>query len=129
MNNNHYPLQPSKPNHAIIPERMRIDTSNPRQRCPVALVLDTSGSMDGQPIAELQRGVDLFIADILKDDVARLSIELTVITFGGDVKLAMPFQSFAKTDAVYSPELTASGATPMGEALELAFNEGCDHER
>lgn len=103
--------------------RFHTDVSNPRQRCPVALVLDTSGSMQGAPIAELQRGVDLFISDILADDVARFSVELTVITFGGDVKLAMPFQSFHNAGEVYSPRLTASGATPMGEALELANQE------
>ncbi|MEH2268203.1 MAG: hypothetical protein V7K68_07180 [Nostoc sp.] len=40
---------------------------NPENRCPVILLLDTSGSMSGQPILELNRGLATFKADVLKD--------------------------------------------------------------
>ena len=33
---------------------------NPENRCPVILLLDTSGSMSGQPIQELNRGLAAF---------------------------------------------------------------------
>ncbi len=33
---------------------------NPESRCPVVLLLDTSGSMCGEPIQELNRGIAAF---------------------------------------------------------------------
>lgn len=44
---------------------------NPSARCPVALVLDTSGSMFGAPIDELNVGIQLFIEEVKRDDLAR----------------------------------------------------------
>jgi hypothetical protein len=40
---------------------------NPENRCPVILLLDTSGSMSGQPIQQLNRGIAAFKEDVLKD--------------------------------------------------------------
>ena len=39
---------------------------NPENRCPVILLLDTSGSMSGQPIQELNRGLAAFKEDVMK---------------------------------------------------------------
>ena len=36
---------------------------NPTARVPICLVLDVSGSMDGEPIRELNEGVELFFVD------------------------------------------------------------------
>ena len=96
---------------------------NPRPRCPVALVLDTSYSMSGAPIAELQEGVDVFMQEILADECARYSVEMEVITFGGRVERTMPFTSFADALDCRAPALEADGFTPMGEALQLALGE------
>lgn len=45
---------------------------NPENRCPVILLLDTSGSMYGQPIQELNRGLAAFKEDVLRDSQASL---------------------------------------------------------
>ena len=37
---------------------------NPETRCPVILLLDVSGSMSGQPIQELNRGLAAFKKDV-----------------------------------------------------------------
>lgn len=100
-----------------------IDVENPRRRCPVALVIDTSGSMDGAPLRQLQSGIELLIREIHADATARLSVELTIISFGGTVRVEMPFMSLAKAENLYAPRLQATGATPMGEALMLAIRE------
>ena len=60
---------------------------NPENRCPVILLLDTSGSMTGQPIQELNRGLAAFKQDVQKDSQASLSVEVAMITFGPIVKL------------------------------------------
>jgi uncharacterized protein YegL len=59
---------------------------NPEPRCPVVLLLDTSGSMQGAPIQELNEGLRAF-SDALKGDrLASLRVEVAVITFGGKVR-------------------------------------------
>lgn len=50
--------------------------ANPENRVPVILSLDTSGSMSGQPIEELNRGIAAFKEDILRDTQAALSVEV-----------------------------------------------------
>ncbi|NCO74196.1 MAG: VWA domain-containing protein [Cyanobacteria bacterium] len=91
---------------------------NPENRCPVILLLDTSGSMYGEPINALNRGISTFKEDVIKDTQASLSVELAIITFGDTVKLA---QDFITVDEFNPPKLEASGVTPMGEAMEKAL--------
>jgi uncharacterized protein YegL len=91
---------------------------NPTPRVPICLVLDCSGSMSGQPIDELNKGVEQFFQAILDDEVARYSAELSVVTFGGSVSTLIDFNSL---DKVQPPHLHASGGTPMGEAVQKAI--------
>jgi uncharacterized protein YegL len=101
--------------------RIRIDelADNPTARVPVCLVLDTSGSMVGAPIRELNNGVNLFFDAIKTDDLAKYAAEIAVITFGGTVQKILDFGSVEKQ---YVPTLTVSGMTPMGEAVNLALD-------
>lgn len=91
---------------------------NPENRCPVILLLDTSGSMYGQPIQELNRGLAAFKEDVLRDSQASLSVEMAIVTFG-PVQLT---QGFTTIDQFTPPKLEASGDTPMGETIEYALN-------
>lgn len=91
---------------------------NPTARLPVCLVLDTSASMTGAPITELQEGVNTFFAQLLADDVAKYSAEVAVVTFGGNVDMAVDFAAVTRQTV---PSLTAGGMTPMGEAVEKAL--------
>ncbi|WP_017293378.1 vWA domain-containing protein [Geminocystis herdmanii] len=91
---------------------------NPENRCPVILLLDTSGSMYGEPINALNAGISNFKEDVIKDTQASLSVELAIITFGEKVQLA---QDFITIDEFNPPKLEASGVTPMGEAMEKAL--------
>ncbi|MBD2437018.1 VWA domain-containing protein [Nostoc sp. FACHB-110] len=92
---------------------------NPENRCPVILLLDTSGSMLGQPIQELNRGLAAFKEDVLKDAQASLSVEVAIVTFGSVVRL---IQDFVTIDQFTAPRLEADGVTPMGEAIEYALD-------
>ncbi|WP_427160531.1 vWA domain-containing protein [Aliinostoc sp. HNIBRCY26] len=91
---------------------------NPENRCPVILLLDTSGSMRGQPIQELNRGLAAFREDVLKDAQASLSVEVAIVTFG-PVRL---MQDFVTIDQFTPPKLEAEGVTPMGQAIEYALD-------
>ncbi|MEH2338159.1 vWA domain-containing protein [Nostoc sp.] len=92
---------------------------NPENRCPVILLLDTSGSMSGQPMQELNRGLAAFKQDILKDSQASLSVEVAIIAFGPIVKL---MQDFVTIDQFTPPILEVNGLTPMGAAIEYALD-------
>jgi uncharacterized protein YegL len=93
--------------------------ANPEPRCPCVLILDTSASMAGARIAELQSGLSQFRDELLADPLARKRVEVTVVTFGGTVR--MP-QDFATADAWQVPSLTAEGLTPMGQAIQTAMS-------
>ncbi len=91
---------------------------NPEPRCPVILLCDTSGSMSGEPINALNTGLAAFQKDVYKDEIASLRVELALVTFG-PVRLT---QDFVTIDNFTPPRLTASGVTPMGEAIEYALD-------
>jgi uncharacterized protein YegL len=92
---------------------------NPTPRVPICLVLDTSGSMGGDPISELASGVKMFFDTIKDDEIAKYSAEISVVTFGGEVKKNLDFLSIERQEIPY---LSADGQTPMGEAVELALD-------
>lgn len=94
---------------------------NPQPRCPVALVLDTSYSMSGEPIEELSRGVNRFFEEIISDDFSRFSVETQIVTFGGRAKKHGDFISCASGTRPNVPTFLADGATPLGSALDIAM--------
>ena len=103
-------------------EETALDVTNPAPRCPVILMLDVSGSMSGAPLRELKEGLTQFLRETSDDETASMSVELEVITFGGNAEIAAPF---APVNVVNDnpPILDANGSTPLGEALKLADSE------
>ena len=87
---------------------------NPEPRCPCVLLLDTSGSMSGSPIAALTSGVALYKQDLASDSLAAKRVEVAIVAFGGSVRTLSEFTS---AEAFAPPALSASGETPMGEAI------------
>ncbi len=92
---------------------------NKEQRSPCLLLLDTSASMRGAPIQELNEGLKLFEEEIKKDPLAAVRCEIAIVTFGGIAKMA---QDFITVDEFVAPELEAMGDTPMGAAINLALD-------
>jgi uncharacterized protein YegL len=87
----------------------------------VALVLDTSGSMAGEPIAELNAGAQLLIEELKRDDLARWSVELAVYTAGGSANRILEFTCVEQISGI--PPMSAGGSTPLGEATRMALND------
>src|SRR5215218_8853846 len=91
---------------------------NPEPRCACLLLLDTSGSMKGSPINELNEGLVQFQDELLADSLAAKRVEVAVVTFG-PVKVE---QDFTSPEHFQPPRLTASGDTPMGQAIETGLD-------
>ena len=92
---------------------------NPSPRVPVCLCLDTSGSMSGMPIEELNEGVRLFYEAIQADDSSLYSAEISIVTFGGDAECRAEFSTL---EGKAAPRFGAQGGTPMGEAVNMALD-------
>ena len=86
---------------------------NPEPRCPCVLLLDTSGSMQGESIEELNRGLQAFREELFNDSLSMKRVEIAVITFG-PVRV---LQDFATADVFRPPVLQAAGDTPLGAAV------------
>src|SRR4051812_45443555 len=91
--------------------------ANPEPRCPCILLLDRSGSMQGNPIDELNSGLRLLQNELREDQHASKRIEVAVVTFG-PVETQTHFHT---VDQFEAPRLTPGGDTPMGAAIELAL--------
>lgn len=98
----------------ILPELV----SNPEPRCPCLLLLDTSGSMSGEPIRALNEGLHTFKQALMSDGLAMQRVEVAIVTFG-PVELVT---DFVGADVFSPPHLKTSGDTPMGAAIECGLN-------
>ena len=92
-------------------------TADPR--CPCVLVLDTSGSMMGEPIRELNAGLEVFKSELEADAVAQNRVEIAVVAFNSSVTVE---HDFSLVDKFVPPTLVANGSTAMGAALNLALS-------
>src|SRR5215467_11929687 len=83
---------------------------NAESRLPCILLLDTSSSMRGNPIRELNEGLVTFKDELMADKMAVKTVDVAIITFG-PVRLISEFQT---PDQFQPPALSASHDTPMG---------------
>jgi uncharacterized protein YegL len=86
---------------------------NPEDRCACLLLLDTSGSMSGEPIRQLNDGLRQFEQELKADSLAAKRVEVAIVSFG-PVQVQQDFVSAAQ---FYAPDLHAGGDTPMGAAI------------
>lgn len=93
---------------------------NYEQKCLCVLVLDVSGSMSGEPIQELNKGLQDFYQEIDKDNTTRQRLEVSLITFSHIVNTV---QEPALVENFTMPTLSASGSTAMVTAVNHAIDK------
>lgn len=92
---------------------------NPEPRCPCILLLDTSASMQGAPIAALNAGLQSFKEELMTDSLALKRIEVALMSFG-PVTLVNDFHT---APSFSPPTLNAQGDTPMATAILEAIDK------
>lgn len=88
------------------------------RRLPVYFLLDTSGSMYGEPIQALNNALSGMINTLRQDAQALDSLWISIITFDREVKEICPLTELALFQL---PEIVCpqSGPTHTGKALEM----------
>lgn len=86
------------------------------RRLPVYLLLDTSGSMSGEPIEAVKNGVQVMISTLRQNPQAIETAWISVITFDSSARQLIPLTDLA---SFQMQELRATGTTALGEALNL----------
>ena len=84
-----------------------------------ALIVDTSISMMGRPIEELNKGLKEFGEGLRQDSLALGRADVTVISFNSTVKIEIPF---CPADQYQAPELAVDGLTALNEAIDTALD-------
>lgn len=93
---------------------------NFEQKCLCVLVLDVSGSMRGEPIAELNKGLQDFYKEIVEDETTSQRLEVCVMAFNDTVKT---LQEPSLVENFTMPTLTAYGSTAMVDAVKEAIEK------
>jgi len=86
------------------------------RRLPVYLLLDTSGSMSGEPIEAVKNGVQIMISSLRQNPQAIETAFLSVITFDSTAQQIIPLTDLASFQMV---DIRATGVTALGDALKL----------
>ena len=88
------------------------------RRLPVYILLDTSGSMRGEPIHSVNVGLQSMLSALRQDPYALESVHLSIITFDLEAKVYLPLTPLDQVQ-LSNIDVPSAGATFMGAALEL----------
>lgn len=86
------------------------------RRLPVYLLLDTSGSMTGEPIEAVKNGVQMMMHSLRQNPQAIETAYVSIITFDTNATQIVPLTDLASFQMV---DIKAQGVTSLGAALSL----------
>lgn len=90
------------------------------QHMPVVIVCDTSGSMSGTPIRNVNLAVNRFAADVCKDPKAAGLVDVAILGFNEKPYVVQGFRPITELQPV---QFSAGGGTNISAALEMAISK------
>jgi uncharacterized protein YegL len=102
----------------MVPSLALAPFRNGQPRVPCVLVLDSSGTMEGERLRALNEGLEILWTDLLEDPIARERIEIAVVEFSSDVRVT---RRFDLPGEVIPQVARADGLTAMGKGLSEAL--------
>lgn len=96
----------------------------PHMAC--VLLLDTSGSMCGAPIASLNKAINDFKEQTSMDELAQKRVDIAIIQFNDTARVVQDFTPLSQMQPV---TLSATGCTAMGEGINLAIDKVKERNR
>ncbi len=84
----------------------------------VALVIDTSGSMSGQPMEDTKAAATSFLGEVMEPGV-----QVALIAFSSSIDLLVDFTDDQTELAAAIDDLDAGGATPLYDAVVFAADQ------
>ncbi|MBO6242004.1 MAG: VWA domain-containing protein [Butyrivibrio sp.] len=94
-----------------------VNASEPHMAC--LLLLDTSGSMGGEPIRELNEGLNKFKLDVCEDKTTRDVLDIAIVEFNSGLNVV---QEFVPIEYMEPVNLVANGGTNMSPAIQKAID-------
>ena len=93
---------------------------NPTTRVPIVFCLDTSGSMMGEKIEELNKALEDFYRVLLDDRTAKYAADACIVTFDSDVRIKQDFENVShnRIPSISNP----NGVTKIGEGINVALD-------
>jgi uncharacterized protein YegL len=88
------------------------------RKLPIYILLDTSGSMRGEPIEAVKSGLKALFSGLKRDPHALESVCLCIITFDREARILLPMRELESVKLPEIPDLESS-PTNLGHALEL----------
>ena len=92
---------------------------NPESRVPCVILIDTSSSMHGNPIREVNLGIRKFAEEIQADELTALRADIAIIAFNHEHQVAVNFGEMMDAEQT---TLVASGGTKMCQPLHDALD-------
>lgn len=101
-----------------------VNANEPHMAC--LFLVDTSGSMAGDPISELNAGLNRFKQEVCEDATTREVLDVAIVSFNHEVQVV---QEFTPVEYMMPVNLVANGGTNMGAALRQAIQMVDDRYR
>ena len=99
---------------------------NYEQKCLCVLVLDTSGSMGGNPINKLNQGLQDFYTEIGEDSTTANRLEVSIITFDSSVQC---IQDPSLIESFSMPTLSVKGNTKLVDGVREGIAKVSDRKK
>ena len=93
---------------------------NSEQRhLPCIYVVDHSGSMEGEPIQNLNDAMKYFVSEYDDNEILMSKLDICIISFADEVKTEVGFRPGANYEP---PDLSAAGLTSLNQAILTALD-------